>query len=44
MDFEVLDMAVESGHIDIARVSDWVDTKINSLCKLAEVLAPESVH
>lgn len=38
VDFELLDMAVESGRIDVAQVSDWVKTKIKSLCKLAEVL------
>ena len=44
VDFELLDMAVESGHIDVAQVSDWVESKITSLCKLAEVHPPEAVH
>lgn len=41
VDFELLDMADESGLIDVAQVSDWVETKINSFCKLAEVHAPD---
>ena len=41
VDFELLDMADESEMIDVAQVSDWVETKINSFCKLAEVHAPD---
>ena len=41
VDFELLDMADESEMIDVAQVSDWVETKINSFCQLAEVHAPD---
>ena len=41
VDFELLDMAAESETIGVAQVSDWVETKINSFCKLAEVHAPD---
>ena len=37
VDFELLDMATESGTIDVAHVSDWVEGKINSFYKSAQV-------
>ena len=37
VDFELLDMAPEGGASDVAQISDWVELKISSLCKLAEV-------
>ena len=41
VDFELLDMAADRREIDVAHVSDWVETKINSFCRLAEVHAPD---
>lgn len=43
VDFELLDMAPDDGPIEVTRVSDWVDVKISSLCKLAEVHSPHMV-
>ena len=37
LDFEVLDMAAAAGTVELAQVSDWVETKITALCRLAEV-------
>ena len=36
VDFELLDLAAATGTVDVAHVSDWVETKINAWCKLAE--------
>ena len=43
VDFELLDMALESRDIDFTQVGDYVETKLNSFCKLAEVHIPHFV-
>lgn len=43
VDFQLLDEAPESGAIDVTQVSDHVETKLNSLCKSAEVHVPHFV-
>lgn len=43
VDFELLDNSTEGGPIEVARVSDWLETKLSYLCKLAEVHVPHFV-